>query len=289
MRARTAVIPAAGLGTRFYPVTKAVPKELLPIYDLPALQCVMDEAIAAGANHIVLVSHESKTSIGQYVTPAPEVISKLQSMGKHEVAHRLARIGADVKVTIVYQDAPRGLGHAVGCAQEAVGNEPFMLLLPDELRGGAELLQALVDSCDQRGVSAIELLRVSKEKVSAYGVVAVKPEDSHDGPFHITGIVEKPEVKDAPSDLIIAGRYVITPDVFEKIKRLTPGANGELQLTDALAMQVKDSPITGIVSMVQRWDTGTPVGWLEAVIDAALAQPDVAPELREWLTKRLAR
>lgn len=287
MRARTAVIPAAGLGTRFYPVTKAVPKELLPIYDIPALQFVMDEAVAAGAEHIVLVSHQSKTAIEQYVTPSPEVVAKVRDSGRPDIADRLARIGTDVKVSIAYQDAPRGLGHAVGCAKDAVGHEPFMLLLPDELRGGAELLSALADSCASRGVSAIELLRVPMENVSAYGVVGVVAGAPENGPFDITSIIEKPRREDAPSDLIIAGRYVLTPDVFEKIARLTPGANGELQLTDALAMQIAEAPITGIVSTVQRWDTGTPVGWLEAVIDTALARPDVASQLRTWLSQRL--
>lgn len=287
MRARTAVIPAAGLGTRFYPVTKAVPKELLPIFDIPALQCVMDEAVAAGADHIVLVSHKDKTAIEKYVTPAPQVVEKVRASGREDIANRMARIGTDVKVSIAYQESPLGLGHAVGCARDAVGDESFMLLLPDELRGGAQLLSALADSVAVRGVSAIELLRVPKESVSAYGVVATAEGAPSDGPFDITGIVEKPRVEDAPSDLIIAGRYVLTPDIFDKISALTPGANGELQLTDALAMQVAESPITGMLSTVQRWDTGTPMGWLAAVIDMALARPDVSAELRLWLSQRL--
>ena len=287
MRARTAVIPAAGLGTRFYPVTKAVPKELLPIFDVPALQLVIDEAVAAGADHIVLVSHRDKVAIENYVAPAPAVVDKVRASGRIDVAERMERIGTSVKVTITYQDKPRGLGHAVGCARDAVGNEPFMLLLPDELRGGPGLLSALADSTQSRGVSAIELLRVPKDKVSAYGVITHLPDAPADGPFDIVNIVEKPAVDDAPSDLIIAGRYVLTPDIFDKIDKVAPAPNGEIYLTDAIEAQSAESPVTGILSTVQRWDTGTPLGWLEAVIDAALARPESAAALRDILRDRL--
>lgn len=287
MKARTAVIPAAGLGTRFYPVTKAVPKELLPIYDVPALQLVMDEAIAAGADHIVLVSHRDKSAIERYVTPSTEIVEKVRASGRTALADRLARIGTDVKVTITYQDAPRGLGHAVGCARAAVGDEPFMLLLPDELRGGHHLLSALVESTATRGVSAIELLRVPRDKVSAYGVITHQPGAPDDGPFDIVGIVEKPAVEEAPSDLIIAGRYVLTSDIFDKIDAVAPASNGEIYLTDAIEAQSAESPVTGILSTVQRWDTGTPMGWLEAVIDAALSHPDEAAALRALIANRL--
>lgn len=289
MRARIAVIPAAGLGTRFYPVTKAVPKELLPIYDVPALQLVMDEAIGAGADHIVLVSSRVKTPLEKFVTPDQAVIDKVRATGREDLANRLARIGTDVKVTITYQDNPHGLGHAVGCAREVVKDEPFMLLLPDELRSGPQLLSALADSVEARGVSAIELLRVPMDKVSAYGVITHVPGAPADGPFDIVGIVEKPQQHEAPSNLIIAGRYVCTPDIFDKIDRIAPAANGELQLTDALEMQSADSPITGILSTVTRWDTGTPMGWLEAVVDAALGNAESGAAARALFADRLAR
>ncbi len=289
MRARTAVIPAAGLGTRFYPVTKAVPKEMLPIMEVPALQLVMDEAIAAGIDHIVLVSHKSKTPIESYVSPSSEVLDKIRASGREELADRLARIGRDVTVTVTYQDTPRGLGHAVGCAREAIGNEPFAVLLPDEIMGDATMLTALIESCEQRGVGAVGLMRVPMDQVSAYGVITPSSTSAPDGPFDIVDVVEKPAQADAPSDLIIIGRYVLTPDVFEAIDNLTPHANGELQLTDALRAQSLVSPLTGILNTSQRWDTGTPMGWLTAVIDIALSRPDVEPALRTWLTQRLAR
>jgi UTP--glucose-1-phosphate uridylyltransferase len=287
MRARTAVIPAAGLGTRFYPVTKAVPKELLPIVDVPALQLVMDEAVAAGIEHIVLVSHISKTPIEAYVAPSQIVIDKVRASGRDDLADRLSLIGKEVKVTVTYQDAPRGLGHAVGCARDAVGDEPFAVLLPDEIMGDAVLLNALSDSCARTGVGAVGLMRVPMEQVSAYGVITPSASSPTDGPFDIVDVVEKPAQADAPSNLIIIGRYVLTPDVFGEIDNLTPHANGELQLTDAMRAQCVRSPLTGMINHSKRWDTGTPMGWLTAVVDIALSRPDIEPGLRSWLTKRL--
>ena len=287
MRARTAVIPAAGLGTRFYPVTKAVPKELLPIVDVPALQLVMDEAVAAGVDHIVLVSHVSKTPVEAYVAPSQVVIDKVRASGRGELADRLALIGTEVKVSVVYQDAPRGLGHAVGCARDAVGDEPFAVLLPDEIMGDAVLLNALSDSCARTGVGAVGLMRVPMEQVSAYGVITPSASSPADGPFDIVDVVEKPAQADAPSNLIIIGRYVLTPDVFGEIDNLKPHANGELQLTDAMRAQCVHSPLTGMINHSKRWDTGTPMGWLTAVVDIALSRPDIEPGLRSWLAERL--
>lgn len=287
MRARTAVIPAAGLGTRFYPVTKAVPKELLPIVDVPALQLIMDEAIDAGCHHIVLVSSMAKPGLENYVSPDPAVVAKLRDLGRDAVADRLARIGTDVRVTITYQENPRGLGHAVGCARDAVGDESFAVLLPDELRGDAGLLRLLIDSSEATGASAIELKRVPMDEVSAYGVVSVAAGAPADGPFEITDVVEKPRKEDAPSDLIILGRYVLTPGIWEDIEALQPHPNGELQLTDALLSQTKRVPILGHLTTTERYDTGTPFGWLTAVIDIALRRGDTGPQLREWLARRL--
>lgn len=287
MKAHTAVIPAAGLGTRFYPVTKAVPKELLPIFDVPALQLIIDEAIGAGCDHIVLVSSRSKPEIERYVTAQPAVIEKLRAQGRDGLADRMERIGTDVRVTIAYQDNPRGLGHAVGCAREAVGNEPFALLLPDELRGDPGLLRLLIESSATTGQSAIELKRVPMSEVSAYGVVEVAPGAAPDGPFEIVDVVEKPTAQEAPSDLIILGRYVLTPDIFDDIDHLRPQLNGELLLTDALLSQSKRTPVLGHLTTTVRWDSGTPLGWLEAAVDAALANPSVAGELRDWLRARL--
>jgi UTP--glucose-1-phosphate uridylyltransferase len=288
MRARTAVIPAAGLGTRFYPITKAVPKELLPIFDVPALQLIIDEAIGAGCDHIVLVSSRTKPGLDAYIAPSPDVVAKLRDQGRNDVADRLARIGSDVRVSVTYQDNPKGLGHAVGCARELVGNEPFAVLLPDELRGDSGLLRLLIDSCDATGKSAIELKRVPMDQVSAYGVVTVTEGSPTDGPFGICGVVEKPKKEDAPSDLIILGRYVLTPEIFADIDALQPHANGEYQLTDALLAQGLRNDLLGHLTTTKRWDTGTPAGWLEAVLDAAAPQPQVNQMLTEWFKKNLS-
>lgn len=281
------MIPAAGLGTRFLPVTKAVPKELLPIVDVPALQMVMDEAVAAGVDHIVIVSNVAKPAVAAYTTPDAGVVERVRASGRADLADRLAAIGTDVKVSIVYQDAPRGLGHAVGCARTVVGDEPFAVMLPDEIMGDATHLSHLIALTSNREVGSVGLMRVPRENVSAYGVITPSADSPVDGPFSIVDVVEKPKVEDAPSDLIIIGRYVLTPDVFDALERITPHANGELQLTDALRLQTLVSPLTGAINTSARYDTGTPFGWLTAVIDIALQRPDTADVLRQWLKDRL--
>lgn len=288
VRATTAVIPAAGLGTRFLPVTKAVPKELLPIVDVPALQLVIDEAVAAGINHVVIVSNVAKPGIEDYVRPSPDVVDRVRASGRTDLADRLAAVGTDVKVTVTYQDQPRGLGHAVGCAREAVGDDPFVVMLPDELMGDARLLSRLCEMTDEKNVSAVGLMRVHRDQVSAYGVVTPRGGDSGEGPFEIVDVVEKPRADDAPSNLIIIGRYALTPEVFGYIDGLKPSANGELQLSDALCAQAHAAPILGVMNKSARYDTGTPVGWLSAVIDIALQRPDIGTGFEVWLREKLA-
>ncbi len=285
MQVRTAVIPAAGLGTRFYPATKAVPKELLPILDTPALQFVMDEAIAAGIDHIVLVSNRSKPAIEAYVEPRPDVVAKVRSSGREDLADRLARIGEDVRISIAYQDEPLGLGHAVGCARDAVGDEPFAVLLPDELMSSPSLLDSMARLLETTGGGVVALKQVPRSDVSRYGVVTPSG-PLVDGVVPISDVVEKPAVEDAPSEYIIIGRYVLTPDVFGHIAELKPGAIGELQLTDALRVQAAAGPFHGVLSDVGRHDTGTPLGWLTAVVDIALDDPTIGPDFKTWLQSR---
>ena len=289
MRVRTAVIPAAGLGTRFLPATKAVPKELLPIIDVPALQLIIDECVGAGIDHVVIVNSHSKPSIEAYFADAPEILAKLDSSGRTEVADRLRRIGTDVRISFAYQDVARGLGHAVGCAAEAVGDEPFAVLLPDELMGTSELLSAMCRVCEDTGGSVVGLKQIPREDVGAYGVIVPDGEVSADGVVKITDMVEKPAVADAPSDLIIIGRYVLTPDVFGAIADLRPGAGGELQLTDALRVQAARAPFHGVLRDVLRFDTGNPVGWLSAVVELALDHPQYGAAFRAELDRILAR
>ena len=243
MTVRCAVIPAAGLGTRFLPATKAVPKELLPIGDTPLLQIVIDEALGAGIDHVVVVSSHSKPGIEAYFEDRPEVIEALEKQGRHELAERIRSIGSDWRATIVYQDEPLGLGHAVGCARDAVGDQPFAVMLPDELMGDSSLLAHMNGVCVSSGGSVVALKRVPQEAVGAYGVIEPLSPVDPDGVVAIGGMVEKPDPAEAPSDLIIIGRYVLTPDVFDEIATLKPGAIGEIQLTDALRAQAGRSPV----------------------------------------------
>jgi UTP--glucose-1-phosphate uridylyltransferase len=283
MQVRSAVIPAAGMGTRFLPATKAVPKELMPIGDTPALQIIIDEALGAGIDHIVIVSSRSKPAIEAYFEPSPEIVAKLEEAGKTELADRIRSIGTDWRATIVYQDNPRGLGHAVGCAREAVGNAPFAVLLPDELMGNSSLLAQMNGVCVSTGGSVVGLKRAPREEVSSYGVIDPAGAMSPDGVIAVRDLVEKPAADDAPSDLILIGRYVLTPDVFDEIAALKPGSGGEFQLTDALRAQAARSPFHGVLSHIARYDTGTPLGFLKAAIEINLANPDMGPSLKRFL------
>ena len=287
MQVRTAVIPAAGLGTRFLPATKAVPKELLPIIDTPALQLIIDEAVGAGIDHIVIVTSVKKPAIEAYFEPSDEVIAKLRSTARHELADRLESTHRDVRITFAYQEAPLGLGHAVGCAADAVGDEPFAVLLPDELMGDSSLLDQMARLCESTKGSVVGLKRVPRAQVSAYGVIDPSGEMDDDGVISIRTMVEKPKASDAPSDLIIIGRYVLTPDVFAELERVQPGSGGEIQLTDALRAQAAKGPVHGVLSTIARYDTGTPLGWLSAVVDIALDDPTIGDEFATFLRSRI--
>lgn len=264
MRVRTAVIPAAGKGTRFLPLTKAVPKELLPIGSVPALQLILDEAAGAGIEHVVIVSSRAKPAIEEYVADLPEP--------------------AGLRISITYQDDPRGLGHAVGCARELVGDEPFAVLLPDEIMGGPSLLDEMCRVCERTGGSVVGVKQVPIDEVSSYGVVDPVGAVDEAGVVAVRDVREKPPADEAPSDLIIIGRYVLTPDIFDHIAALRPGAGGELQLTDALRAQAAVGPFHAVVSRVRRFDTGTPYGWLTAVVELSLDDADHGDAFRSWLS-----
>jgi UTP--glucose-1-phosphate uridylyltransferase len=283
MQVRSAVIPAAGMGTRFLPATKAVPKELMPIGDTPAIQIIIDEALGAGIDHIVVVSSRTKPAIERYFAPDDALIESLRGKGRDDVVARLQSIGRDWRVTITYQDNPRGLGHAVGCARDAVGDEPFAVLLPDELMGDSSLLAHMNGVCVSTGGSVVGVKQVPREQVSSYGVLAPSGPIDADGVIPVADLVEKPSIADAPSEYIIIGRYVLTPDVFDEIDRLTPGTGGELQLTDALRAQAARSPFSGVLSRIDRYDTGNPVGFLEAAIAFALKDPEMSGPVRAHL------
>ncbi len=275
------------MGTRFLPATKAVPKELLPIIDTPALQLVLDEAAGAGIDHVVIVTSHAKPAIEAYFEPAPDVVAKLRSTGRNQIADALERVGRDLRISFAYQDQPLGLGHAVNCARRLVGDEPFAVMLPDELIPDSALLRQLIDVCATTSGSAVGLMQVAPEDVVAYGVVQPAGQVDEHGVVRIHTLVEKPPVEEAPSDLIIVGRYVLTPDVFDRLDQVRPGAGGEIQLTDALRMQAADGPFHGVLRDIVRYDTGNPLGWLTAVVDLALDDPGIGDAFRDWLHGRL--
>jgi UTP--glucose-1-phosphate uridylyltransferase len=260
-----------------------VPKELMPIFDTPALQLVMDEAIGAGCDHIVVVSSKAKTGIEAYLSPSPDAVKRVRDSGRTELADRLARIGSDVRISVVYQDAPRGLGHAIGCARSAVGNEPFAVLLPDELMGDSSLLKQMSDMFMQNGKSVVGLKQVPMTEVSAYGCVKTTAAPTASGEVTVTDVVEKPAMREAPSDLILIGRYVLHAGMFDMLDALKPAPSGEIQLTDALLIEAQAGDLFGVVSNIARFDTGTPMGWLQAVIELTLQRKDAGAELEAWL------
>jgi UTP--glucose-1-phosphate uridylyltransferase len=273
------------MGTRFLPATKAVPKELMPIGDTPAIQIIIDEAVGAGIEHIVVVSSRNKPAIEQYFAADPDLIDALREKGNDRVADRLASIGRDWRVTIAYQDNPRGLGHAVGCARAVVGNEPFAVLLPDELMGDSSLLAQMNGVCASSGGRVVGVKQVPRSEVSSYGVVAPAGPIDDDGVIPVADLVEKPPAAEAPSDFILVGRYVLTPDVFDEIEGLTPGSGGELQLTDALRVQAARSPFSAVLSRTERYDTGSPVGFLEAAIAFGLRNPEMSAGVASLLAQ----
>jgi UTP--glucose-1-phosphate uridylyltransferase len=283
MQVRSAVIPAAGLGTRFLPATKVVPKELFPIGDRPAIQLVIDEALGAGIDHIVVVSSRTKPAIDAYFAPDDALVAALEAKGKTDAAERLKAIGRDWRVSVVYQDDPKGLGHAVGCAREAVGEEPFAVLLPDELMSSSAVLAQMNGVCAATEGSVVAVVNVPREQVSSYGVIAPAGELSADGVIPVRDLVEKPDPEVAPSNFILTGRYVLTADAWPEIAALTPGAGGELQLTDALRAQAARAPFHAVVADESRLDTGTPLGFLTSSVELALADPELGPPLREFL------
>ena len=272
------------------PATKAVPKELLPILEQPALQLVIDEAVGAGVDHIVIVTSAAKPAIEGYFARTPEVEEALERQGRHALADRLRRYGNDIAVSFVHQDEPRGLGHAVGCARSVVGDRPFFVMLPDELMEDSSLLLALADLAEEG--AAVALKRVPVDEVTRYGVVnpvGVARAGAHGEVISFDRVVEKPVATEAPSDLVIIGRYALTPDIFSILDELPPAATGEIQLSDALTIAARAKALTGLVSSIGRRDIGNPVGWLEAVVDAGLAHAEHGRDFEAWLRERLGR
>ncbi len=284
---RKAVIPAAGLGTRFLPATKSVPKELLPIVDVPTIQYIVQECAAAGIETVVLVSSKGKSSIVDHFDVYPELEAKLERDGKIELLDALRGTVGLCRMVMVRQGEPRGLGHAILCAQEVIGDEPFAILLGDDLVDAeVPCIKQMADVYATHGKSIVGIQQVAEEDVSKFGIVGGKK--IKDGLYDLNQMVEKPKLADAPSRNAIVGRYILNPDIFEILEKQLPGKGGEIQLTDAMAKLMAREGFLGYEFSGNRYDAGDKFGFLQANLAFALKRPDIAPKLKEYMREVLA-
>jgi len=286
-RTTKAVIPAAGLGTRFLPATKATPKEMLPVVDRPAIQYVVEEAVAAGLDDVLMITGRSKRALEDHFDRNAELETSLQAQGKDELLREVQASTDLAAIHYVRQGDPRGLGHAVLCASQHVGDEPFAVLLGDDLIDPRDqVLPRMLDVQARYGGSVVLLLEVPREQVSMYGCAAVTPTDEEDV-VEVTGLVEKPDVAEAPSNLAVIGRYALDPAVFEVLTQTPLGRGGEIQLTDALqtlaTTEGEGHGVRGVVFRGRRYDTGDRLDYLKTVVRLAAEREDLGPDFRAWL------
>jgi UTP--glucose-1-phosphate uridylyltransferase len=284
---RKAVFPVAGMGTRFLPATKAIPKEMLPIIDRPLIQYAVDEAREAGIEQLIFVTGRGKTSIVEHFDTAFELERTMSDRGKDLSVLEPTRILPGNLVT-VRQQVPMGLGHAIWCARAIVGDEPFAIFLPDELMIGTPgCMKEMVEAYNEVGGNLISVLEVPEEEVSSYGVIAPGVRVS-DKLTEVTGLVEKPKREEAPSNLIISGRYILQPEVMRTLEGQEKGAGGEIQLTDAMARMIGTQPFHAVTFGGRRFDCGSKAGFVEATLSLALERPDMADDVRAIMRRLLA-
>ena len=287
MPVRKAVIPAAGFGTRFLPATKAQPKEMLPIVDRPAIEYQVEEAVRAGISDILIVTSMGKRSIEDHFDRNVELEVFLERKGKTKLLKEVIEISEMAQFHYVRQKEQLGLGHAVLTARHHVGHEPFVVMLGDDIIPSDPLLEEMLDAHNRLGCSVVAVMEVDPKDVSAYGVVDVK---SRDGAMvEVAGIVEKPAVEEAPSNLIVIGRYVLMPEIFACLDETPPGAGGEIQLTDGMARLLESQPMYAYVFAGARFDIGKKTDFLRANIEMALGRSDLGPEMREVLKEICTR
>jgi UTP--glucose-1-phosphate uridylyltransferase len=281
---RKAVIPAAGLGTRFLPASKAQPKEMLPLVDKPAIQYVVEEAARAGLTDILMITGRGKRSLEDHFDRSFELEHYLQQAGKHDQLKEMEAIADLAHFHYLRQGEPRGLGHAVLVAREHVGNQSFAVMLGDDVMSErTPVLQEMLAVHERTGGSVVALKKVAPEEISSYGCAAV--DTSGDGPVRITDLVEKPEPAEAPSDLAVMGRYVFTPRIFEVLERVGPGRGDEIQLTDGIRMLLAEEEVYGHVFEHGRYDVGNKLDYLRATVELALERDDLGPPFRRFLTE----
>lgn len=289
-RIRKAVFPVAGLGTRFLPATKAMPKELLPIIDKPLIQYAVEEALEAGITELVFVTGRTKRAIEDHFDHIPELEALLKERGKIDLANEIRNIvSPDIHCIFVRQPEALGLGHAILCAEPAIGNDPFAVLLPDDfMTGPVKPTKELVRHFENTGTPALSVMPVASEVVGQYGII--EPGGApKDGVWQFTSIVEKPAPEKAPSNLAAVGRYVFTAGIFDHLRSISPGVGNEYQLTDAINEQIAHTHMNAIEIGCRRYDCGSKIGYFEAIIDHALERPGFRDQALDFLKTRLSR
>jgi UTP--glucose-1-phosphate uridylyltransferase len=286
MKIRKAIIPAAGLGTRFLPATKAQPKEMLPIVDKPTLQYIIEEAIASGIEEILIITGRNKTSIENHFDKSVELELELEKKGKTELLEMVRDISDMVNIHYIRQKEPLGLGHAVGCAKSFIGDEPFAVLLGDDIIDSEEpCLAQLIRAYEETNSIILGVQSVDKNDVYKYGIIDIESKD--DRLYKVRDMVEKPNVSEAPSNVAILGRYILTPDIFEILEKQAPGKGGEIQLTDAIEYMLKSHHIYAYEFIGNRYDVGDKLGFIKATIDFALKREELRDDLLEILKNKL--
>ena len=284
MRARKAVIPAAGLGTRFLPATKSQPKEMLPLVDKPAIQYIVEEAVTADLDDLLIVTGRGKRSLEDHFDRDDQLEAILAAGGKDDLLEAIRQPAHLANMHYVRQGQPLGLGHAVGCGRQHVGGEPFAVLLGDDVLGdNGALLRRMVDLNSATERTVVAVMEFDDDQLHKYGVIAGEPDPSEPDVFHVTDMVEKPGPTNAPSNLCIIGRYVLSPDIFDHIDSARPGQGGEIQLTDAMRAQAHEKPIRAIRYSGSRFDVGSKADWLRATVRLAADRTDLGPEFRAFL------
>ncbi len=287
-RIRKAVIPAAGLGTRFLPATKAQPKEMLPLVDKPAIQHVVEEAVACGLRDILIITGRGKRSLEDHFDRSFELEHYLEKSGKFDMLKEMRAIAEMADIHYVRQGEPRGLGHAVAVARQHVGDEPFAVMLGDDIMAdGSPVLSEMVNLHERYGRSVVALKEFPRSEMGAYGCALTEAVD--DSLVRILDIVEKPKPEDAPSNLAVMGRYVFTPEIFDCLEQVAPGAGGEIQLTDAIALLLKEQTIYGYVFEDGRYDIGDKLDYLRATVELAIDREDLGPKFRAFLADLVQR
>ena len=283
-RIKKAVIPAAGLGTRFLPATKAQPKEMLPIVDKPTLQYIIEEAVDSGIEEILIITGRNKKSIEDHFDKSVELELELEKKGKNELLEKVQKISSMASIYYIRQKEPKGLGDAIYCAKSFIGNEPFAVMLGDDIVDSeTPCLKQLIDTYDEYRTTVLGVQKVNEHDVDKYGIISAK--HIEDRVYKVKDLVEKPEIDKAPSNIAILGRYIITPEIFNILEKLPPGKGGEVQLTDALKMLSKKEAMYAYVFEGKRYDVGDKLGFLEATVDFALKKPELRDDFMGYLNK----